>query len=134
KFLRQLKWVDKAKDNRDTVLSLQEVDTLITEGRDLGIPDTNEQMAFYKAQKDMGELWESKAKELISAEVIHFQQLDALAAQAKSLPVTNETFLQVEHILNKQRQMHMQIMAFYERTRAEKLEDRPKYKEVKELM
>jgi len=77
----------------------------------MGIPDTNDQILHYKSQKENGEMWEAKAKELMSVEAIHFQQLGALWS-ASSLPVSRENPRQVDQILNKQREAHRQIVAY----------------------
>ncbi|KAF8468142.1 PLU-1-like protein-domain-containing protein [Kalaharituber pfeilii] len=134
KVLRQLKWIDHARDCRGRYLCLQDVAELINQGVELEIPDTNEQMAHYKSQKVAGDMWESKAKELMSVEIVHFQQLEALSGQASTLPVSRETLAQVDQILNKQREAHKQIISLYQRSQLPDSEQRPKYKDVREVM
>lgn len=134
KVLRQLKWIDHARDCRGRYLSLQDVTDLIAEGMELGIPESNDQMAHYKSQKIAGDMWEAKAKELMSVEIVHFQQLEALSGQASTLPVSRETLNQVDQILNKQREAHKQIISLYQRSQLLNPEDRPKYKDVREVM
>src|SRR5690606_6389303 len=111
KVLLQLKWVDKAVESRHTFLDLEQVDKLIAEGREVGIPESHEQLQHYQQQKAAGEAWEAKAKELMSVEPIHFPQLEALSGQASTLPVSRETLAQVDQILNKQREAHRQIVS-----------------------
>jgi histone demethylase JARID1 len=134
KIVKQLKWVDSARELRGKSLTLQDVDELIKNGVELGIPDTNDQILHYKSQKENGEMWEAKAKELMSVEAIHFQQLEALSGQASSLPVSRETLAQVDQILNKQREAHRQIVALYEASKSPYLQNRPKYKDVREVL
>lgn len=134
KIVKQLKWVDTARELRNRFLSLQEVSNLIQAGQELGIPDTNEQLGYFKTQKEAGEMWEAKAKELMSVEVVHFQQLEALSGQASTLPISKETLHQVNQILNKQREAHRQIVALYETSKSEDFLKRPKYRDVKEVL
>ena len=53
---------------------------LIQQGLDIGIPANHHEIGYYQERKTQGELWEAKAKELMSVENVHFQQLDALAS------------------------------------------------------
>jgi histone demethylase JARID1 len=134
KIVKQLKWVDNAREMRGKSLTLQEVEELIRTGSELGIPDNNDQIIFYKTQKEAGEMWEAKAKELMSVEAIHFQQLEALSAQASALPVSKETLAQVDQILNKQREAQRQILSLYEASKSPYLQNRPKYKDVRDVL
>ena len=134
KVLHQLKWIDNARDCRESYLTLQDVTELIAQGVELSIPDSNEQMAHFKGKKVAGDMWEAKAKELMSVEIVHFQQLEALSGQASTLPVSKETLAQVDQILNKQREAHKQIISLYQRSQSSDPEHRPKYKDVREVM
>lgn len=134
KIVRQLKWVDSARESRGRFMDLNETAELIKSGHDLGIPDNNEQMIFLKSQKEGGDMWEAKAKELMKAEVVHFQQLEALSSQASTLPVSRETLAQVDQILNKQREAHRQIISLYEQSKQPDLLERPHYKDVREVL
>ena len=134
KIVMQLKWVDDAREKRRKQMTLSDVEELIKRGEELGIPRTNEQIVFFKHQKEAGEMWEAKAKELMSVEAVHFQQLEALSGQASTLPVSKETLAQVDLILNKQREAHRQIVALYEGSKEPYLLNRPKYKDVREVL
>jgi [histone H3]-trimethyl-L-lysine4 demethylase len=134
KFVHQLKWIDRARECRGTFLTLKDVGDLIQQGIDLGITDTNEHLAYFQEQKQAGDLWEAKAKELMSVDAVHYQQLEALSGQASTLPVSRETLAQVDQILNKQREAHRQIVSLYERSKEPEFRKRPKYKDVREVM
>lgn len=134
KIVRQLKWADSARDARGRFLTLQEVTDLIKSGQELGIPENNEQLMHFRSQKEAGDMWEKKAKELMNAEVVHYQQLGALSGQASTLPVSRETLAQVDQILNKQREAHRQINALFDRSRDPDFTKRPKYKEVRDVL
>ncbi|KAH8805752.1 PLU-1-like protein-domain-containing protein [Xylogone sp. PMI_703] len=136
KIVQQMKWNDRARDNRGTFLHLKDVDELIEEAVKLEIPDYNEHLMHYKAQQTAGMTWEAKARELINAEVVHYPQLEALSAQAQAaaLPVSAETLAAVDQILNKQREAHKQIISLCERSKDPDYNKRPKYAEVRETM
>ncbi|KAL1970783.1 hypothetical protein VTN77DRAFT_2617 [Rasamsonia byssochlamydoides] len=132
--LRQMKWNEEARRKRDQYLTLQECKELIQAGEQLGLDDRNEDLAYFKDLCRHGETWEAKAKELMSAEAVHYQQLEALSAQASRFPVSPETLAQVDAILTKQREAQKQIQSIYERSQDPDFRKRPKYREVRELM
>ena len=134
KIVRQMKWTDQASDRRTQWQTLEDVAVFIKNGVEIGISAHNEHLLFFKEQHEQGQLWESKAKELISVESVHYQQLEALSKQATSLPVSRETLAAVEAILTKQREAHRQIVSMYERCKDPVFRKRPRYKEVREVL
>lgn len=136
KIVSQMKWNDRARDNRGTFLHLKDVEDLIEEASKLEIPEYNEYLIYYKEQRNTGMTWEAKARELINAEIVHYPQLEALSAQAQAaaLPVSAETLAAVDQILNKQREAHRQIISLCERSKDPDYTKRPKYAEVRETM
>lgn len=134
KVVRQMKWNDQACEGRNLVQTLDDVATLIATAADISIPEENEHLVYYKLQEEQGRLWESKAKELISVESVHYQQLEALSNRATSLPVSRETLAAVDAILTKQREAHRTIVSMYERCKDPDLRRRPKYKEVRDAL
>lgn len=134
RVLQQLKWIDHAKECRSSYLSLQEVTDLISQGLSLGISESNEQLSHFESQKAAGDLWELKAKELMAEESTRFAELELLSNQASTLPVNRDTLSQVDQILNRQREAHKQIINLYQRSQSANPEDRPKYKDVRDLM
>ncbi|KAF2841241.1 PLU-1-domain-containing protein [Patellaria atrata CBS 101060] len=135
KLVQQLKWIELARERRNgPPMTLQEVSEFIRKGLDLGIPETDQFISFFKEQEEQGKLWEAKAKELMAVENVHYQQLDALSNQASAFPVTPETLAAVDAILKKQRDVQEQIVALYEKSKHPDLKQRPKYKEVREAM
>jgi histone demethylase JARID1 len=114
-------------------LSLTDIKELIAAAEKLDIlPASNSYLRHFKEQKEAGEGWEMKAKELMSAESIHYPQLEALSnqAQAAAIPVSAETLAQVDQILNKQREAHRQIVSLYDRSKEADITKRPTYSEV----
>ncbi|KAI1372793.1 PLU-1-like protein [Hypoxylon crocopeplum] len=135
-ILEQTKWNAKAKSNRSIFLTQKEVRELLEEGHRLEIPLYNDNMRFFGDKYQAGLQWETKAKELINAEVVHYPQLEALSnqVQVNALPVTAETLAAVDQILHKQREAHRQIIDLTERSKELDYTKRPKYTEVVDIM
>lgn len=134
KVVRQMNWNDQARERKTQQQTLNDVAKLIQIAVEIGIPEHNEHLVHYRAQEEQGKLWESKAKELISVEAVHYQQLEALSNQATSLPVSRETLAAVDAILTKQREAHRLIMSMYEKCKDPDLRRRPKYKDVRDVL
>ncbi|KAL9044024.1 MAG: hypothetical protein Q9214_002810 [Letrouitia sp. 1 TL-2023] len=134
KVVQQMKWNDRARELRGQFQTLEDVGALIKRAAEIGIPEHNEHLNYYREQQVQGELWEAKAKELISVESVHYQQLEALSTQAGSLPVSRDTLAQVDAILAKQREAHRQIADMYDRCKDAEFRNRPKYKDVREVL
>ncbi|RDA88595.1 hypothetical protein CP532_5898 [Ophiocordyceps camponoti-leonardi (nom. inval.)] len=135
RILEQMRWNDKAREDRKTLLSLQHVQDMIDEGKRLDIPGYNDHLKYFRDQLQAGEAWERKARELIDAETVHYPQLEALSSQVQVnlLPVSPETLAMVDQILHKQREAHRQILDITERCRSEDFRRRPRYAEVVEI-
>ncbi|KAE8150108.1 PLU-1-like protein-domain-containing protein [Aspergillus avenaceus] len=133
-ILRQMKWNEEARRKRDQCPTLKDCQDLISAGEQLGLSDTNDHLLYFKDLCRHGEAWETKAKELMSVEAVHYQQLEALSAQASRFPVSPETLAAVDAILTKQREAQKKIQSLYERSKDPDFRNRPKYKEVRELM
>ncbi|KAF1962468.1 PHD transcription factor-like protein [Byssothecium circinans] len=134
KVVQQLKWLKSAEEFRLKQSSLQDVVALIAQGIEFGMPETHPEIHFLNEKKIQGELWEAKAKELMSVENVHYQQLDALSKQAVSIPVTPDTLAAVDAILKKQRDAQELIMSLYERSKDQDFSKRPMYMEVRNAM
>lgn len=134
KVVQQMKWDDEAREWRKQFHTLQEVINIIERGTEIGIPEHSDLMQYLQDQRTQGELWESKAKELMAAEIVHYQQLEALSSRANTLPVTRETLSAVDAILTKQREAHKRIVSMYESCKDPELRKRPKYKDVREVL
>ncbi|USW51561.1 Putative ARID DNA-binding domain, Zinc finger, PHD-type, JmjC domain, JmjN domain-containing protein [Septoria linicola] len=140
KVLKRLRWNDAAKakkpnaDTQQQAQTLKDIEKFLAEGSEIGVPDTNPDIIFFKEHKAQGELWEQKAKELMAVEQVHYQQLDALSRQASTLPVTPETLAAVDAILKKQREIQDKIASLVERSKDPDFRKRPHYNEMKEVM
>ncbi|KAJ4423793.1 hypothetical protein N0V82_001532 [Gnomoniopsis sp. IMI 355080] len=136
KVLDKLKWNQKAKESRGVFMTFREVEKLIEEARTIGIESYNDHLSHFVDQLQQGFLWEQKANEIINADVIHYQQLEALSTQATSnvLPVSPDTLAQVDQILHKHREALQRIGDLNARSRHQDFEKRPKYTEVLDVM
>ncbi|GAB7347054.1 hypothetical protein MBLNU459_g3194t1 [Dothideomycetes sp. NU459] len=133
-LVRRLKWNDEAAERRGQFQTLGNIEDFLQRGVEIGLPETDPNICYYNDLKTRGEMWETKAKEVMSVENVHYQQLDALSKQAATLPVTPETLAQVEAILKKQREAQEKILALYEQSQKDDIRDRPLYKDVRDVM
>ena len=136
RLVLRLGWHDKAKEYCKRAPTLKEVNEIIETGVKLEVPERDEHFTQLREMKQNGDVWESKAKELMSVENVHFAQLDALSKQANTptMPVSPATLAQVDAILKKQRETQDRIINLYHRSKDAELRNRPKYKEVREVM
>lgn len=140
RVVKRLRWDDRAKakrpnmDTRRQEQTLDDIDKFIAEGVEIGVPETNLDMVFFREHKAQGELWEQKAKELMAVEQVHYQQLDSLATQATSLPVSTETLAAVDAILRKQREIQEKIGSLVEQSKDPDFRKRPFYQEMRQVM
>ena len=134
KVVCQMKWNDQAREMRNSPQTLSDVDALIKNGQELQLSPTNEHLVYWQDQKLKGEMWESKAAELTTAEMIHYHQLEALAMQAEQIPVNRATRATIDSILAKQREAHKQIIALYDKSKDPDFYKRPKYKAARDVL
>ena len=133
KILRQMRWRDKATD-RSQPKTLQDVEDLIKEAEAINVPQYNMHLLILRDQKLRGEMWENKAKELLSVENVHFPQLDALSKQAAELPVSRDTLAKIDAVLKKQREAAAEIEKLFKRTQNADPKKRPVYAELNDLL
>ena len=139
RVVKRLRWDDLAKikrpnpETRRQEQTLQDIERFIAEGVEIGVPEGNPDMLFFREHKAQAELWEQKAKELMAVEMVHYQQLDSLSTQATTLPVSAETLAAVDAILRKQREVQEKIFALIEQSKDPEFRKRPMYKEMKTL-
>jgi histone demethylase JARID1 len=139
-LLKRLRWDDMARSKRpdpETYLqdsTLSDISKFVQAGLDIGVPETNPDICFFREHMAQGEIWEQKAVELMAVENVHYQQLDALSRQSRTLPINPETLARVESILRKQREVQEKIFSLYERTKEPDIRKRPWYREVRDVM
>ena len=137
-FVKKQHWTDEANERQRTggaqFKTLKEIKEFITRGTEAGLPDDDSHLVRLKDLQACGENWEAKVQELISMEVIHHPQLEALSAQATTLPITDNTRGKVDGILSKQREAQKQIQGLFERSQDPEVRHRPHYKEAREAL
>ncbi|KAF2858581.1 PLU-1-domain-containing protein [Piedraia hortae CBS 480.64] len=140
RVVKRLRWDDSARAMRPNNItraqnnSLEDVERLLEDGRAMGVPENNPDMAFFREHKAQAELWEAKAKELMAVDQVHFQQLDSLSAQAITLPVSKETLAKVDAILRKQREAQEKILSLINQAKDADFRNRPHYRTLKEVV
>lgn len=140
RLVKRLRWNDQARANRPSPETMRQDQTLndikafVDEGLEIGVPETNPDIAFFREHMAQGELWEQKAQELMAVEQVHYQQLDALSRQAATLPVRPDTLARVDAILKKQREVQDKIVSLYVQSKHEDFRQRPMYREVRDVM
>ena len=133
-LVQQTKWNNQSHGLVGQFLSLEDVNELIRQAVELGIPEANSYLVHFRWLKKAGDDWESKAKELMLTDVVKSHHLEALHSEAQTLPVSRETFATIDHILNKHREARRHVDALVERSREQNIRNRPKYKEVRDLV
>ncbi|KAL9639656.1 MAG: hypothetical protein Q9164_000785 [Protoblastenia rupestris] len=137
-LVKKQRWADQASERLrvggEKFKTLDEVKAFITYGTQSGVLEDDSHMLRFKDLQTRGELWEAKARELMSMEIIHHPQLEALSTQADSLPITAETRAAVDAILSKQREAQKQIISLYDKSKDPDIRKRPTYKDVREAL
>lgn len=132
----QIRWNDRCRTYRNTLMTARDVEDLIQDGNRLQIAPYNDNMRFFKEQLEHGKSWDRKAQEVMRQDQIHYPQLEALSTQAAThlLPVSQNVLAEVESYLKKQREAQDQIQDLTDRSHNPDLSKRPKYAEVIELI
>ena len=133
KIIRQMRWKDKAVV-RGEQRTMEEVDDLIEEAGRIHVPEHNEHLLYLQDQKLRGQMWDTKANELMAVENVHYPQLDALARQASDLPVNRDTIARIDALLKKQREAEDRIKNLYRRTQESDIRQRPPYQELVQVI
>lgn len=140
RVVKRLRWDDMAKikkpnaETRRQDQTLKDIEKFIEDGVAIGVPESNPDMIFFREHKAQAELWETKAKELMAVEQVHYQQLDSLSTQAMTLPVSAETLARVDAILKKQREIQETILKLVEQSKNPDFRKRPHYKEMRAVV
>ena len=132
KILRQMRWRDQACDKTQPK-ELHDVEKLIKQAEELKVPETNVNLLILQDSKLRGQMWENKARELLSVENVHFPQLDSLSKQAMELPVSRDTLNKIDAVLKKQREAAAEIEKLFKRTQNADPRQRPHYAELSDI-
>lgn len=127
--------VEKAREDMQNH-TLDTCRELLQRSNDLGIVQTHPQVDFLQGMVRQGDLWEIKAKEIMSLEDVHYPQLEALHSQVtqQAFPVNKETLAQMDTILAKNREAKRQIITLVEKSNDPDMKNRPTYTHVREVM
>ena len=132
------KWLEDAQHAKSDMqtLSLEGCKAMLKRSQELNFPQDHHQVVFFSDMARQGDFWEVKAKEVMSAETMHYPQLESLHAQTQThaFPVNPETLAQMDAILTKNREAHRQIVKLYEQSRDPDFRKRPVYTIIREVM
>ncbi|KAG8628109.1 hypothetical protein KVT40_003982 [Elsinoe batatas] len=134
KLIERLRWREEAKDRRASTQTKADVIALIDRGLELGLTRMDQDMQYYEYQREQGDMWDTRAKELMKVDNISTAQLESLANHGASLPVDAEILGEVQSIIKKQREAQDKIFSLCERSQDPDFRKRPKYQEAKEVM
>ncbi|KAF4555221.1 PLU-1-like protein [Elsinoe fawcettii] len=134
KLIERLRWREEAKERRSSTQTKADVIALIERGTELGLPRHDQDMQYYEYQKEQGDMWDTRARELMKVDNISTAQLESLANHGASLPVDAEILGDVQSIIKKQREAQDKIFSICERSQDPDFRKRPKYMEAKEVM
>ncbi|KAK6339375.1 hypothetical protein TWF718_008795 [Orbilia javanica] len=137
KLIQQCRWIKEIRDMKYTgkVVTLKECQTLIDQGYELGMKNGDgELLGWLEAERNAGQLWSSKARDVMSQEPIHYAQLDSLSRMAQLHPYEQEILDQVDQILNKQREAQRQVQNLVEKAKSVRFHQRPHYKDARDVM
>ena len=135
------KWTEDALNAQEIIKSgstqtLGQCKTILDRAKDLLISPNIPLVEFFNEQVRQGDFWETKALEIMAAEVMHYPQLDALYKQVEAhhFPVNPETLAQMDAILTKNREAHKQILTLYEKSQDPDFRKRPLYTDIRDVM
>ena len=138
-LVKQHRWIDEVTERTRVggtqFKTLKEVKAKLEKGVEIGMSrETDLNMLRLKDLVHNGGMLEDKAAELMSADVVHHGQLEAIASQADRLPLSEETRNKMDGILSKQREAQKAIESFVRRSLDPDFQKRPKYKEARDAM
>ncbi|KAL9112323.1 MAG: hypothetical protein Q9227_003441 [Pyrenula ochraceoflavens] len=137
--VQRMEWLEEARNLKENGAkqTLAECKDFVQRALDLKLHESTPDLRYYQDLCRQGELWEVKANEIMSAEGIHYPQLEALNTQITSgspFPVNPKTLEAMDRILSRNREAHQRIIAMYEKSQQPELRDRPTYVDVREIM
>jgi [histone H3]-trimethyl-L-lysine4 demethylase len=138
KLHNRQEWYEQVADIRRN-MSNQSLDwckAVLTKAIDLDIDPRTHEIVWMTESVRQGDFWEIKAKEVMSAEDVHYPQLESLHTQVQnqSFPVNKDTLAQMDAILAKNREAKRQIITLVERSHDPDFRKRPMYTHVREVL
>ncbi|KTW29773.1 hypothetical protein T552_00980 [Pneumocystis carinii B80] len=133
-YYKQLLWIETVRDAENKYISLKEVNDLISEGREIKIPENNPYFLKLKIRKENGEAWEAHAISLMERETIPMDELIRLVDQASSLSISQGILAKVNSIINKIHEVHNSVQNIQQRILNPDFWQRPTATELKKIM
>ncbi|ETN36703.1 uncharacterized protein HMPREF1541_08981 [Cyphellophora europaea CBS 101466] len=116
--------------------TLDECKSILEQANELDIDPRAHDICFMTDIVRQGDFWETKAKEVMSAEDVHYPQLESLHTQVQNhtFPVNKDTLAQMDAILAKNREAKRQIITLVERSHDPDFRKRPFYVHVRDVV
>ena len=138
KIHQRTKWqedVNAAKENMQEK-TLDECRELLARATELNVQPLHPDVMFLNDMCRQGDIWEQKANEVMSAEDVHYPQLESLHARVQEFkfPVNKETLAKMDVILAKNREAKMRIITLVSRSHDPDFRLRPMYIEARDIM
>lgn len=138
KLQQRAEWAGQIQKAQENMLdqTLDGMKELLRRATDLDIPQHHVQVQYLEEVVQKGNLWELKANEIMTAEDIHYPQLEALYSQVQSqqFPVNKEILSKMDFILAKNREAKKQIVLLVEKCKDLDFRKRPPYAQVRDVM
>jgi histone demethylase JARID1 len=127
--------VNAAKENMQEK-TLDECRELLARATELNVQTLHPDVMFLNDMCRQGDIWEQKANEVMSAEDVHYPQLESLHARVQEFkfPVNKETLAKMDVILAKNREAKMRIINLVSRSHDPDFRQRPMYVEARDIM
>ena len=131
-------WLESAHKIRDDMQNqtLDDCRAILNKATELEINPHIPEILFMTDIVKQGDFWETKAKEVMAAEDVHYPQLESLHSQVQNqtFPVNKDTLAQMDAILAKNREAKRQIITLVERSREPDFRKRPTYVHVRDVV
>lgn len=116
--------------------TLDECKAILEKATDLDIDLRGLEIGYMTEIVRQGDFWEIKAKEVMSAQDVHYPQLESLHTQVQNqtFPVNKNTLAQMDAILAKNREAKRQIITLVERSHDPDFRKRPMYGHVRDVV
>ena len=133
----QMRWDDQARalQAQRPPPALAEVQRLLEQAAGLGLAAAAHPLCrYWTEQRELGQLWDDKARALVDAEQVPLHQLQALFEQAAKVPASRALLAAVEAMLARQRKTHEQILDMHRRSQNPDPARRPRYRAVRDTL
>ena len=131
-------WLEQARKVREEMpnQTLDDCKKILEKATELEIDLRQPEVLFLTDVVRQGDFWEVKANEVMSAEDVHYPQLESLHSQVQNqtFPVNKDTLGKMDAILAKNREAKRQIITLVEKSHDSDFRKRPMYVHVRDVV